>query len=120
MNKHDQRFGGEHSWALKTGLFTGACSAIAAAGGVDDLVQTSQRNVAQEIVFFGFSLVGFYIAGCMLWTYRRLQKGLGLTRRGLESLELADHPDRPNWMRHYYIGFGAGATGVWVAWQGGK
>ena len=120
MNKPGQRFGGEHTWARRDGLFTGACSAIAAAAGVDELVQTSQRNEGVGMIFLALSLFGFYVAGRMLWTYRRLQKGLGLTRRGLENLALMDHPDRQDWMRSFYIGLGAGAAGVSAAWQGGE
>ena len=111
MNEPGQRSGGEHTWARRDGLFTGACSAIAAAAGVDELVQTSQRNVGVGMIFLALSLLGFYVAGRMLWTYRRLQKGLGLTRRGLENLAL---------MRSFYIGLGAGAGGVSAAWQGGE
>lgn len=120
MNKPGQRSGGEHTWARRGGLFTGACSAIAAAAGVDELVQTSQRNVGGGLILLALSLFGFYVAGRMLWTYRRLQKGLGLTRRGLENLALMDHPDRQDWMRSFYIGLGAGAGGVSAAWQGGE
>ena len=66
------------------------------------------------------SLLLFYTAGRMLWTYRRLRTGLGLTRRGLDNLALLDHPNRHDWMRSFYIGLGAGAAGVSAAWQGGE
>jgi hypothetical protein len=120
MNKRDQSSGGQHTWARRDGLFAGACSAVVAAAGVDDLVQASQRNIGQGVLFLGLSLFGFYIAGRMLWTYRRLRKGLGLTRRGLDNLALLDHPDRQDWMRPFYLGLGAGAAGVSAAWQGGE
>ena len=122
MHEPDQRSGVKlpalSAAMLKTGLFFGAVSAVVAAGGVDDLVQVSQRNVGQGIVLFAFSLPGFYLAGRMLWTYRRLQKGHGLTRRALDNLALLDHPDRPNWMRLLYIALGVGAGGASAAWQG--
>ena len=66
------------------------------------------------------SLLLFYTAGRMLWTYRRLRKGLVLTQRGLDNLTLLDHPDRYEWMRSFYIALGAGAAGVSAAWQGGE
>jgi hypothetical protein len=96
-----------------------ACGAIAAAPGVYDLVQAPQR-IGEEMVLFAFSLFFFYLAGCMLWTHRRLRKGLGLTQRGLDNLALLDHPNRYDWMRSFYIGLGAAAGGVSAAWQGGE
>jgi hypothetical protein len=66
MNEPGQRSGGEHTWARRDGLFTGACSAIAAAAGVDAFVQASQRNIGVGVFFLACSLFGFYIAGRML------------------------------------------------------
>jgi cbb3-type cytochrome oxidase subunit 3 len=56
----------------------------------------------------------------MVWTYRRLRKGHGLTDRALGNLALADDPDRPKRMRLLYIGLAAGAAGVAAAYQGGQ
>jgi hypothetical protein len=120
MNEPAKSSGAQHNWARRGGLFTAACSAIAAAAGVDEFVQASQRNIGVGVFFLACSLFGFYIAGCMLWTYRRLRKGLGLTQGGLDNLALLDHPDRQSWMRSFYIGLGAGAAGVSAAWQGGE
>jgi hypothetical protein len=119
MHEPDQRSGVKLTGLLKTGLFTAAVSAVVAAGGVDDLIQASQRNVSEGIVFCASSLLGFHIAGRMFWTYRRLQKGHGLTGRALDNLALLDDPDRPNRMRLLYIGLAAGAAGVSAAYQGG-
>jgi hypothetical protein len=101
MNEPAKSSGGEHNWARNAGLFTGACGAIAAATGVDEFVQASQRNIGAGMLCLACSLIGFYIAGRMLWTYRRLRKG-------------------HDWMRSFYIGLGAGAAGVSAAWQGGE
>jgi hypothetical protein len=119
MNGPAKSSGGEHNWARNAGLFTGACGAIAAAPGVYDLVQAPQR-IGEEMFLFASSLFFFYLAGRMLWTYRRLRKGLGLTQHGLDNLALLDHPNRHDWMRSFYIGLGAGAAGVSAAWQGGE
>ena len=56
----------------------------------------------------------------MLWTYRRLRKGLGLTQRALDNLALLDHPNPYDWMRSFYIGLGAGAAVLSAASQGGE
>jgi hypothetical protein len=111
---------GQHNWARNPGLFTGACGAIAAVAGVDEFVQASQRNIGAGVFFLAFSLSFFYMAGRMLWTYRRLQKGLGLTQRGLDNLALLDHPNRYDWMRSFYIVLGAAAAGVSATRQGWK
>jgi hypothetical protein len=120
MNKPGQRSSGEHTWARSFGLLTGACGAIAAAAGVDEFVQASQRNIGVGILFLAFSLSFFFIAGYLLWTYRRLRKGLGLPQRWLDDLALRDHPNRYDLMRSFYIALGAAAAGVWSAWQGGE
>jgi hypothetical protein len=120
MNKPGKRSGGEYNWARDVGLFTGACGAIAAAVGVDEFVQASPRNIGGGMLCLTLSLLLFYPAGRMLWTYRRLRKGLGLTQRGLDNFALQDHPNRHDWMRSFYIGLGAGAAGVSAAWQGGE
>ena len=112
MNKPGQRSSGEHTWARSFGLLTGACGAIAAAAGVDEFVQASQRNIGAGMSILAISLLLFYIAGRFLWTYRCLQKGLGLPQSGLDNLALQDHPNRHDWMRSFYIALGAAAAGV--------
>jgi MFS family permease len=118
MHESDQRPGVKVTGLLQLGLFVAAVSAAVAAGGVDDLIWASPRNVSEGITFCGFSLLGFSVAGRMVWTYRRLRKGHGLTDRALGNLALLDDPDRPRRMRLLYIGLGAGAAGVVAAYQG--
>jgi hypothetical protein len=118
MNEPAKSSGGQHNWARDAGLFTGACGAIGAAAGVDEFVQASQRNIGAGIIFLAFSLFFFFIAGYLLWTYRRLRKGLGLPQRWVDDLALRDHPNRYDLMRWFYIALGAAAAGVWSAWQG--
>jgi hypothetical protein len=120
MNERAKSSGGQHNWARDAGLFTGACGAIGAAAGVDEFVQASQRNIGAGMSILAISLLLFYIAGRFLWTYRCLQKGLGLPQSGLDNLALQDHPNRHDWMRSFYIALGAAAAGVWSAWQGGE
>jgi hypothetical protein len=120
MHDSDQRPGVKVTGLLQLGLFFAAVSAAMAAGGVDDLIWASPRNVSEGITFCGFSLLGFYVAGSMLWTYRRLRRGRPLTGRALGNLALLDDPDRPKRMRLLYIGRGAGAAGVVAAYQGGE
>jgi hypothetical protein len=120
MHDSDQRPGVKVTGLLQLGLFFAAVSAAVAAGGVDDLILASQRKVSEGITFCAFSLLGFYLAGRMVWTYRRLRKGHGLTDRALGNLALLDDPGRPKRMRLLYIGLGAGAAGVAAAYQGGE
>ena len=118
MRDSDQRPGVKVTGLLQLGLFFAAVSAAVAAGGIDDLIWASQRNVSEGITFCGCSLLGFYVAGRMVWTYRRLRKGHGLTDRALGNLALVDDPDRPKRMRLLYIGLTAGAAGIAAAYQG--
>jgi hypothetical protein len=120
MHDSDQRTGVKVTGLLQLGLFFAAVSAAVAAGGADDLLWASPRNVSEGITFCAFSLLGFSVAGRMAWTYRRLRKGHGLTDRALGNLALLDDPDRPRRMRLLYIGLAAGAAGAEAAYQGGK
>jgi cbb3-type cytochrome oxidase subunit 3 len=118
MRDSDQRPGVKVTGLLQLGLFFAAVSAAVAAGGADDLIWASPRNVSEGITFCGFSLLGFCVAGRMVWTYRRMRKGHGLTDRALANLALVDDPDRPKRMRLLYIGLAAGAAGAEAAYQG--
>lgn len=118
MNEPAKSSGAQHNWAHRDVLFIAACSAIAAAAGVDEFVDASQRSIGAGVSFLACSLFGFYVAGRALWTYRRLRKGLGLTQLQLDTLALLDHPGRQDWMRSFNIGLGAFAAGVSFASQG--
>lgn len=104
MHDSDQRPGVKLAGLLQMGLFFAAVSVAVAAGGIDDLIQASRRNVNQGIAFCAFNLLGFYVAGSMLRTYRRSRKGRGLTGRALDNLALLDDPDRPKRIRLLYVG----------------
>jgi hypothetical protein len=118
MHGPDQRHGVKLTGLIKVGLFFAAVSAVVAAVGVSILIHASQGSLSSGIAGCVVSLPGFYIAGRMLWTYRRLQKH-PLTGRALDKLALLDDPDRPYRMRLLYIGLAAGAAGVSAAYQGG-
>jgi uncharacterized iron-regulated membrane protein len=118
MHDSDQRPGIKVTGLLQLGLFVAAVSAAVAAGGADDLIWASPRNVTEGIVFCAVSLIGFFVAGRMVWTYRRLRKGYGLSDRALGNLALVDDPGRPRRMRLVYIGLAAAAGGVAAADQG--
>jgi uncharacterized iron-regulated membrane protein len=120
MHGSDQRPGIKVTGLLQLGLFVAAVSAAVAAGAADDLIWASPRNVSEGIAFCAFSLFGFSVAGRVLWTYRRLCKGYGLTDRALGNLALVDDPGRPRRMRLLYVGLAAGAGGVEAAYQGGQ
>jgi hypothetical protein len=120
MHDSDQRPGVKVTGLLQLGLFSAAVSAVVAAGGVDDLIWASPRNISEGITFCASSLFGFSVAGRMVWTYRRLRKGHGLTDRALGNLALLDDPGRPKRIRLLYIGLAAGAAGVVAAYQGGE
>jgi hypothetical protein len=119
MSDSDRRPGVKVTGLLQLGLFVAAVSAAVAAGGADDLIWASPRNLGEGIAFCAFSLFGFSVAGRMMWTYRRLRKGHGLTNRGLGNLALLDDPGRPRRMRLLYIGLAVSAGGVAAAYQGG-
>jgi cbb3-type cytochrome oxidase subunit 3 len=119
MHDSDQRPGLKVTGLLQLGLFFAAVSAAVVAGGADDFIWASPRNVSEGIAFCVFSLIGFSVAGRMLWTYRRLRKGQALPERALGNLALVDDPGRPRRMRLLYIGLAAAAGGAECAFQGG-
>jgi hypothetical protein len=119
VREPDRRYGVELTELIKVGLIFAAVGAVIAAMGISVLVHAARGGLGMGIAGLATSLLVFYVAGRMFWTYRHFKKHPQLGR-GLDSPPLLVDPDQPYRMRLLIIGLAVGAGGGSVAYEGGS